>query len=115
MKIKEVVALVNGRIITGETQQDYDVACAFASDLMSDVLTIRSENPILLMSGLSNLQAIRTCEMFDIKAMLIVRGKKVTDDMKELAEENDMILVETDFSMFKAAGILYQAGLSPIY
>jgi hypothetical protein len=35
--------------------------------------------------------------------------------MKELAEENEMLLIETDYSMYRCSGILYQAGLPPLY
>lgn len=87
----------------------------FASDLMSDVLTIRDTSNLLLMTGLSNLQSIRTCEMSDIEMILVVRDKAVTDEMLELAEDNDMIIVKTKYSMYKTAGILYGAGIPAIY
>jgi len=35
--------------------------------------------------------------------------------MKSIATENQIVLLETDFSVFKTCGILYQAGLKPIY
>ena len=35
--------------------------------------------------------------------------------MIELAEENDMVLICCPYSMFKACGLLYQAGLKPLY
>jgi hypothetical protein len=44
-----------------------------------------------------------------------VRGKAVTDEMKELAEDNDMVVLRTEYSMYKTAGILYGAGLPAVY
>ena len=70
---------------------------------------------LLLLTGLCNLQSIRTCEMSDIQLMLVVRGKVVTDEMIELAEDNDMVIVRTAFSLYKTAGILYGAGIPAIY
>lgn len=35
--------------------------------------------------------------------------------MIEEAEDEGMVLMECDFSMFKACGILYSAGLNSIY
>ena len=35
--------------------------------------------------------------------------------MIELAEENDMVIMECEYSMFKASGILYQNEIEPIY
>ena len=115
MTLKEVADLLQATVITGEDFLDREVECVFASDLMSDVLTLKDVNNLLLLTGLSNLQSIRTCEMSDINYMLIVRGKEVTEEMKELAEDNDMVIIRTKFSMYKTAGILYNAGLPAVY
>ncbi len=115
MTIEDVSTLVQGEIICGAEFKDREVGKVFASDLMSDVLTIRDSDGLLLVTGLSNLQSIRTCEMSDIQMILVARGKAVTDEMIELAEDNEMIIIRTDFSMYKTAGILYSAGLPPIY
>ena len=82
---------------------------------MSDVLTIKDTSSLLLITGLANTQTIRTCEMSDIHYILFVRGKKVTEEMKELAEDNDMVLIETGYSMYKVAGILYANNIQPLY
>ena len=99
----------------GKEYQDREVERIFASDLMSDVLTLKDYDNLMLVTGLCNLQSIRTCEMSDIQMILIVRGKEVTPEMLELAEDNDMIVVRTAFSMYKTAGILYGAGIPPVY
>lgn len=114
MKLKELCSLVEGEVLLGESKMEEDVDYAFASDLMSDVLTIRIDN-FLLITGLANIQSLRTAEMSDVRYILFVRGKKVTDDMLELAKENDMVVIVTKFSMFKSSGILYGAGLKPVY
>ena len=115
MTIEEVAALVQGEIVCGDSFKNREVAYVFASDLMSDVLTIRDTSNLLLMTGLSNLQSIRTCEMSDIEMILVVRDKAVTDEMLELAEDNDIFIVKTKYAMHKTAGILYGAGIPAIY
>lgn len=114
MKIKEVVNILNANVVTGHHLLESDVEYTFASDLMSDVLTCENDN-LLLLTGLANLQTIRTAEMSDISKIIFVRKKKATPEMLRLAEENEMILVECDYSMFKASGLLYSAGLKPVY
>lgn len=91
-----------------------EVEHAFASDLMSDVLTLKHCD-FMLITGLSNIQSIRTAEMSDIRVILFVRNKSVDAEMITLAEENDMVLLRTPYSMFKTAGLLYGAGLKPVY
>ena len=114
MKLKDVVQLLDARVICGSQNLDREIEFAFSSDLMSDVLTLKNDN-ILLLTGLANLQAIRTSEMSDINNIIIVRNKKATDEMIELADENGMVLMECRFSMFKTSGLLYNAGLKPLY
>lgn len=114
MKIKKIAELLDGKIICGEEFADAEVEKGFASDLMSDVLRLKADNVVLL-TGLCNIQTIRTCEMADINYILFARDKAPTDDMVELAEENDMVILQTSYSLFKASGILYEKGLSPIF
>lgn len=114
MKLKDICSLVNGKILTGQSREEENVDFAFASDLMSDVLTLKIDNFILI-TGLANLQTIRTAEMSDIQYILFARDKKVTEDMIDLAEENNFVLIATEFSLFKCSGILYGNGLKPVY
>lgn len=114
MNLRELTKLVNGTAVCGEDRMDEEVEYAFASDLMSDVLTIRLDN-FLLITGLANIQSVRTAEMSDVQYILFARGKKVTDEMLELAKDNGMLVITTPFSIFKTSGILYGAGLKPVY
>ena len=114
MKAKEIVKLIDGQIICGEDRMDESVVYAFSSDLMSDVLTIKVDNFILI-TGLANIQSIRTAEISDVQFILFVRGKKVTEEMISLAKDNGMAIIQTDYSLYKTSGILYGAGLMPVY
>lgn len=114
MKISEIVKILDGTVMTGENRLEENNDYVFATDLMSEVLTLGDKNPIIL-SGLCNMQTIRTCEMGNLDILIIVRGKKPTDDMMELAEENGMVVIACSYSMFKACGLLYQNGLKPLY
>ncbi len=114
MTLREVLDNVKGEVICGEDQLDHSVELGFATDLMSEVLTILDDD-ILLITGLSNIQSIRTAEMSDITQILFVRGKMPTPNMIELAKENNIVLMTTQFSMFKTSYLLYDKGLSPIY
>ncbi len=114
MKIKDIIGLVNGKIVCGEEYLEDELSIAFASDLMSDVLTVKIDD-LLLITGLVNVQTIRTAEMSDIRCLLFTRNKVVTPEMKKIAQENDMVLITTTYSTFKTSGILYSNGIHPVY
>jgi hypothetical protein len=114
VKLADVLDKLNARIICGKEDLNQEIHFGFASDLMSDVLTLDADN-MLLITGLNNLQTIRTSEMSDISFILFVRDKRVSQEMKDLACENNMTLLECSFSMFKACYILGEIGLKPVY
>lgn len=114
MKLREISELLNAKVLCGQDRLDEEHETVFASDLMSDVLTLGDYNPVIL-TGLCNMQTIRTCEMGNLDVIVLVRKKKATEEMIEEAEEEGMVLMECDYSMFKACGILYAAGLKAIY
>ena len=114
MLMSDICSLVEGTVICGEKRLSQDVEYAFSSDLMSDVLTIKKDH-FLLITGLSNSQSIRTAEMSDAPFILLCRGKTVSHEIVELANENDILIISSLFSMFKCSGLLYQAGLKPVY
>lgn len=113
MTLREIVTLLDATVYLGEERMDEDVTTVFASDLMSDVLTLK-ESPMLV-TGLCNIQTIRTCDMACLDVVIIVRNKKPTEEMLELAADNGMVILASGFSMFKACGLLYAAGLKPLY
>jgi hypothetical protein len=114
MKISQIIKLTEATVVCGENRTGDEVGKGFSADLMSDVLTIDTEN-LLLITGLSNIQTIRTAEMADIHYILFVRNKKTTTEMKALAVENNIVILETPFSLFKTSGILFSEGLKPVY
>jgi predicted transcriptional regulator len=114
MKIAEIVNIVEGKVICGHEFLQKDVHHAFSSDLLSDVLTINKPG-IMLITGVANLQTVRTAEMAEVICVLLVRNKKTNEEMIRLASENGLMIIECAGSMFGVSGRLYQAGLKPLY
>lgn len=114
MKLSEIAKLLNARVVCGQERLNEEQDIVFASDLMSEVLTLDDNFPMIV-TGLCTMQTIRTCEMGNLDIIVFVRKKKPTPDMIELAEDNGMVLLECDYSMFKACGLLWEAGLKSIY
>ncbi len=114
MELEEICKIVEARLHTSSHSRSCRIEQAFSSDLMSDVLTLLADN-LLLITGLNNIQTVRTAEMADICHILFVRGKQPSEKMIELAEEQQIVLMSTAFSMYKTSGLLWTAGLSPVY
>ena len=114
MRVGEIADRIDATVLTKGADLQREIEFAFSSDLMSDVLTRDYEHTVLI-TGLSNLQSIRTAEMSDISLIIIARNKEVEPEMIRLAEESEIILMKCCYSLFKISGILYEAGIKPIF
>lgn len=110
MLIEEIREMLGARYIVGEEWKDREVHTACGSDMMSDVLAFMKDQSVLL-TGLCNLQVIRTCEMMDIICLVLVRGKLPDEAMIEMAREKEIAMLSTGHRMFAACGLLYEKGL----
>lgn len=110
MKLREVLEVIEGKVITKNADLDMEVRMGCGADLMSDVLAFTHEGT-LLMSGLTNPQVVRTAEMAGIRAIVFVRGKVPPPETVALAEEKGIPLLASKYTMFETCGRIYRAGL----
>lgn len=110
MRLQEVKEILDADIIVGKDQMDMEVTAAFGADLMSDVLAFAKPGSLLL-TGLTNPQVIRTSDVLDIAAIILVRGKRPLPEMIQLAEELRIPLLTTQYILFEAVGRLYSKGI----
>ncbi len=113
MKLKDVC-----KILEAESAWEADwtpsatreVTSCQASDLISDILSFRGPDSLLL-TGLTNVQVIRVAELLDFVAICFVRGKRPEPEAVKLAEDKDIPLFATPLLMYEACGRLYAARL----
>jgi hypothetical protein len=111
MTLREVAAELSATVHHGPDEElEAEVTSAAASDLMSDILN-RVGTPGVMLTGLTTTQTIRTSAVAGIKCVVVVRGKTVSDQMIELAKEEEIVLMSTELTLFEASGLLYQKGL----
>lgn len=110
MNIEDIRSTLEAKYIVGEEWKNKEVHTACGSDMMSDVLAFMKDQSVLL-TGLCNLQVIRTCEMMDIICIVFVRGKMPDEAMIEMAREKEITILSTGHRMFAACGMLYEKGL----
>ena len=110
MKLSEIIEILDAEVIVGAEHLDLDVKTAFGADLMSDVLAFAKTGSLLL-TGLTNSQVIRTANILDIAAIILVRGKKPSTETINMARELKIPLLTTKYILFETAGRLYAKGI----
>ncbi len=110
MILREIVDLLDAKVLTGEKYLDVEVATAFSADLMSDVLAFAKPGSIMI-TGLTNPQIVRIANIVDNSAILIVRGKTPPHETISLAEKLRIPVLSTKYILFETSGRLYANGI----
>jgi hypothetical protein len=97
--LKDVLALLNGELLTPGIPLEVECPRVFASDLMSDVLS-SAEPGSLLLTGLANSHVVSTCAVADLAAVVFVQGKRPGLAVVEEARTKSLPLIATGLSMF---------------
>ena len=115
MKLREIRDILTAEVITGDADLEKEIKYGFAADLLSDVLALGRGSGVLtlLITGIIHPQVIYASNIFDLGAIIFVRGKRPTEATLQLAIENQIPLLATPYIMFETCGRLYQHGLRP--
>jgi predicted transcriptional regulator len=90
-----------------------DIEAVVASDGMSEILAFDCPNALML-TGLTNIQSVRTAVVADVHAIIYVRGKRPPSQVLDLAREKGIPVLVTSLGMFESCGLLYKAGLDGV-
>ncbi len=110
MNIQDLIRIVDGTLVTKPANKNREIKGGFGADLMSDVLASIQPEAVLV-TGLCNPQVVRTAEMSDVAAIVLVRGKRPPAETISLASEESLPLISTPYGMFEVCGRLHEAGL----
>lgn len=113
MNIRDLIRIIDGKLITQSSNLNREIKGGFGADLMSDVLASIQPEAVLL-TGLCNPQVVRTAQMADVSAIVLVRGKTPPAETIRLANEENVPLVSTPYGMFEVCGRLHDAGLASL-
>lgn len=110
MTIHDIKVALDALVLSGEGGLDREVESAFAADVMSDLLAFGKADSLLL-TRMTSPQMIRTAELLDIAAIVMVRGHRPVGEVLTLADELKIPVLATRYVLFEAVGRLYGRGL----
>ena len=110
MTLREVKEILEAEVIVGHDRLDMEIKEAGCADLMSDALFFCKAGSLLL-TGLTNAHIVRTADVLDLAAIVVVRGKRPFSETITLAEELQMPILVTKLLLFESVGRLYARGI----
>ncbi|MEN6372744.1 MAG: DRTGG domain-containing protein [Armatimonadota bacterium] len=108
--LADICRILDAKVICGEDKLDQEIRTACGCDLMSDVLAFTHPGSVLL-TGLTNQQVVRTAEMLDLAAVVIVRDKQPDETTVELARSKGLPILMSPHPLYESCGMLYTNGL----
>ena len=119
MDLKTVLEVLEGKVFPpplGLSQtadrdlENLEFSCGGAADLMSDVLAFAKSGSLLL-TGLTNPQVVRTADILEIAAIILVRGKRPPQETIQLAQDLKIPILTTKYILFETSGRLHEKGI----
>ncbi len=110
MKLSEIRDLLGCEVLAGEEDLSVDIHQVVASDGMSEILAFAKAHDLMI-TGLTNIQSIRTADIAGVSAVIYCRGKRPDKKIIDIARQKRIPVLVTPMVMFDICGILYAKGL----
>lgn len=112
MTLDEIAGILDCESVS-PADREIEIEAVVASDGMSEILAFHRPHALML-TGLTNIQSVRTAVVADVEAIVYVRGKRPTQKVVDLACVSGIPVFITTRGMFDCCGLLYQAGLEGV-
>ena len=106
MNITEIAAALNAEICQGEFE-DTELAGAYTSDLLSDVIANAKDGGALItIQAHKNTVAVAT--LVNISVIIICNSRPLPEDMLEAAKDEGIAVIRTKENQFTVSGKLWE-------
>jgi predicted transcriptional regulator len=110
VKLGQVRDVLQCEVLTDDDGLSTDVEVVVASDGMSEILAFACPGA-LMVTGLTNVQSVRTADIANVRAIVYIRGKRPEAKAIKLARECAIPVLATRLGMFDVCGMLRELGL----
>jgi predicted transcriptional regulator len=113
MKLSEIKELLGCEILVEADDPAMEIQQVVASDGMSEILAFARAKELMI-TGLTNIQSIRTADIAGVSAVIYCRGKRPDKKVLEFARDKRIPVFITPMGMFDICGLLYARGMKGV-
>lgn len=110
MRLSELLAAIEGKIISPSAENDPEITGGYSGDLMSDIIA-NAEAGYVWVTMQIHENVVAVAGMKDLGAVVICSGRMPEDNVIEKAAEQQVLLASSPLPAFEIAGRLYDAGI----
>ncbi len=104
--LKKLIEDLGFECLAGKELLEKEVASAYVSDLLSDVMG-KAQPQMLWVTSQIHKNIVAVASLIDLSAIVIVNERKADEDMLKLAEEEGVVVLSSEKPAFETAGLLY--------
>jgi hypothetical protein len=110
MKLQKIIDKLGLEVAVAAGGLDREIESGYASDLLSDVMANAATNALwVTVQTHANVSAV--CSLNDLAAVVIVNGKRPSDETLSKAQEEGVTILLSAESTFDVVGELYKMGI----
>jgi serine kinase of HPr protein (carbohydrate metabolism regulator) len=110
MKLQKIIDKLGLEVAADAGGLDREVETCYASDLLSDVMANAAADSLwVTVQTHANVSAV--CSLNDLAGVIIVKGKRPSEETLAKAREEGVTILLTQQSTFDIVGELYQLGI----
>ncbi len=106
MTVKEIVEILNLKIVSGQESLDMEVTSGYTSDLLSDVIA-NSKEGNLWITRQTHQNIVAVAKLKDLAGIIIVNSREPDEDTLRKAEEEKVSILCSEEMAFEVSGRLY--------
>jgi predicted transcriptional regulator len=111
--LDDIRDILKCEVLTEGDDLTVDVQFVVASDGMSEILAFAKSRELMI-TGLTNIQAVRTADIAGVSAIVFCRGKRPDARVVEFAKKKRIPVLATRMVMFDICAVLYNKGLKGV-
>ena len=110
MKLQKIIDKLGLEVAADAGGLDREIQSGYASDLLSDVMANASAESLwITVQTHANVSAV--CSLNDLAGVVIVNGKRPSDETLSKAQEEGVTILLSEESTFDIVGELYKLGI----
>lgn len=107
MKLKDIIAKLDLKVLTAQSMLESDVRYGYASDLLSDVMA-HAQQGDLWITLQTHQNTIAVAKLKELSGIILVNKRMPDEETIKKAEEEKVPLLSTSDTAFVTAGKLYR-------
>lgn len=110
MNLKAIVDALDLRVIAGRERLDTEVTGGYTSDLLSCAMAGAGQGNVwVTLQG--HLNVVAVASLNELAAVIVTEGKPVAAETASKAEEEGVVLLQTQQTSYQVAGRLWELGV----